>query len=329
MAPRPALSAGGQFFGFGPRPYGDYFPHQPATIPQVVQSTDEDDTSKYLPVYAGYDPDFLEKAKRQGESQAFMQNMDSSTPEGITGLQRLIGQGLLDPHQATAIASLGRYGTALKREQDMANRSKALEQDQTKFLADLHRINPMSKDFFDQKAALLDKYDPSILANPVMARMLDEYTKHALTRAATAVPKPDPKLRSAYEAYDMGPKRDEKLTWMRNLTGNKTMEEPPGESPLWHQAQFAIDQANYRKLEAVARGLVAEGGVVPPDIQQALAEGAKQYHPQLFGAQEAQAPAAAPQSTEGAPANVTTQEEYDSIPKGSVYYWNGKPFVKK
>jgi len=90
------------FFGFGNRPYSEYFPESsPALAP----------TDPYAAA-AGYDTTLKDRAFDAGQLQATQENFDPNDPESVSGLERLIAMGKVKPSVGRALIpkTTGKYG---------------------------------------------------------------------------------------------------------------------------------------------------------------------------------------------------------------------------
>lgn len=104
------------YFGISRRPYQSYFPsylanrrkeEPPPTLQEQVLAV-----SPQIAPFMAYDPDLERRAIERGQAQAMLDNMDLSSQEGITGLQRLIGKGYVTPQQAQAMLKLQQVQSA-------------------------------------------------------------------------------------------------------------------------------------------------------------------------------------------------------------------------
>lgn len=75
-------------FGIAPKPYEAYFP---SASPELAASQYLQ-ASPYNAAFQAYDP-----------YEAEIDNLDISTPEGLSGLQRLVGKGKIEPRRANSI----------------------------------------------------------------------------------------------------------------------------------------------------------------------------------------------------------------------------------
>ena len=98
--PRPHRQSARSEFGISSRPYESYFPKIPSQVETQDRILRE---HPYLIPYAVNNPYGEQDAADAGQAQAFMDQFDPEDPEQITGLQRLVGQGKIDPRKANAM----------------------------------------------------------------------------------------------------------------------------------------------------------------------------------------------------------------------------------
>ena len=104
--PRPSARAA---FGISQRPYQHHFPSQSyeRTIPSEAELRDRFlRSSPFAATFAAHDPYGEQDAIDAGQAQAALDNFDPENPEHITGLQRMVGRGSLDPRKASAMISM-------------------------------------------------------------------------------------------------------------------------------------------------------------------------------------------------------------------------------
>jgi hypothetical protein len=101
--PRPHRQSARSEFGISSRPYESYFPKIPSQVETQDRILRE---HPYLIPYAVNNPYGEQDAADAGQAQAFIDQFDPSDEQQITGLQRLVGRGLIKPQQANSMFSM-------------------------------------------------------------------------------------------------------------------------------------------------------------------------------------------------------------------------------
>lgn len=287
-------------FGIAPMPYQSYFPSAPdpvAVQQQYLQA------NPYNAAFAAFDP-----------VEAELETIDLDTPEGISGLQRLIGQGKVDPRRANSMVASQRL---------LSGSHKDLDAQQAQFLAELHGIDPRNKDYFQKKAALIGRYDPAVLTRPEVNRYLEAYDSHALRGVGGSGG--DKGVLSAYGKTVQSPTDPEKEAWLKK---NVSEDRKKWKSEDWKQAWHAIQDPRFEALRGQIAASEAAGRAVPDEVKQWLVS---QYGaPAAVSAQSVAAPAVAAQpqaqSTEGGQklgqfpvVNSVAELKSMNLPKGSYF----------
>ena len=109
-------------FGIASQPYSSYFPQIPS------EAEMQDRLLRSIPLSA-YDPDWERKADQRGQAEALMENFNPEDQTQITGLQRMVGQGTVDPRRASAMFSMAdRVAKQKMAQQALAQRQEIIQQ---------------------------------------------------------------------------------------------------------------------------------------------------------------------------------------------------------
>lgn len=249
--PRPSTAR--SRFGVSRLPYESYYP----TIPSRVQIQDQILRSNpYAATFAAYDPYAQEDATEAGLARSMMDNFDPDDQEQVTGLQRMIGRGVIPPKQAAAMI-------AMQRNNDRMRLAQA-------------------------KAMMPNKTDQAL-------------------------------LQKGYSEYVRDISDEEKRAAFKKKAGTE-IETDKDWNRAWHmvkdprQAKFLSDMDAIEKM----------GGMVPEELQKVRTQIIGTLGP-TGASGNVGASGQSPQSTEARPepqaqiVTVTTQDDYDSLPSGSVY----------
>ncbi len=291
-------SQGRRAFGFGSVPYNSYFPQAYQPTPNVY------DTG-----LAGYSP--LEEIEAQQNADATMQMMagDVNTPQGVTGLQRLVGSGYLKPQQATAIARLGKA----------SQRNTTATQDA---LADLYTAQTPE----EFNAVIAKHRDTGALADPHVQSAMNQAHRTIMTQAARPqkVAPVNRDIMKAYGVASSNPSDTEKSRYIKSILGIGTPANASSED--WKKAFNEVHASHLNTLKGLVTAAQAAGQQVPPEVLSLLQPQMPQNASQDMGATSL--PQAAPNAATAAPVqqngasgivSVASPAEVRNLPKGTPF----------
>lgn len=289
-------------FGFSGSPYSQLFSDPPP---------------KANPIYAAFqghgplDPYF---DAQEVDAMADMAEGNYSSPASVTGLQRLVQQGRMQPSQATAIASLSR-----SRDKNNLAAQNAL----VDFMS-------LTGDQAEFQNTVKKWQNTGVFGDPRVVSAMGK-AQSQLTKANKVAPT----LQKSLTDYNRDIGDEEKMAVYKKQT-NKDI--PKYENSLfggnnqalvskeWGRADKMIRDPRKKKLLAELETMEQLHGGLPENLSQLRDHirgpvNAPQVAPDasqpVSGAQPAQAAQDAPQSPQIV--IVTTQEDYDALPPGTPY----------
>jgi len=272
-------------FGISPRSYEDWFPtsRNPAGVSALIQA----------------DPRIAsDLAYANQQDQDEVENLDTSTPEGISGLQRLVGIGAVTPRKANSIIAAGRLGNT---------KSRTLDQDATDFMREFYKIAPNSPNEHEQVSGLLDKY-PQAPMHPVVDRYLQQRWQSMNGRpqldAANIA-----HIQKGYSDLTRDISDEEKQKAFKKQTGSDIATDED-----WKKAWHLVKDPRKAKLVSDINSIERIHGKLPDSLQQIRNEIALGGDGNSSQSTEEAKPSASTPAPSGAPSHVTA-------PNGKVYYF--------
>lgn len=285
MPTTPIPSQARSQFGFSGSPFGSYFPSS-------TYGKNQWDIG-----LAGYSPYDQMAADQQVQEQQQMLAGDFSSPQAVTGLQRLVGQGYMKPQQATAIARIG----ALSQKRNQASQDA---------ITDL-----LSAQTPEDYSAVLDKHrSTGAFADPNVVRTAGQ-VQGRIQRVARPVA-PSKKLTDAYSTASVNPTDEAKAKYMKDIYGIQNPSKATSDD--WRRAFNDVQSEHLKTLGGMVSAAQASGQTVHPDILNLL-QGQQMPQNAPQAAQALQPQQAAP----NAPTAPQTQANPYSVqaPNGKVYFF--------